>query len=215
MDFYEKYWRKEGDTDAVAARPPEWNEKDLRRVMDAIRPFCQGSGLDVGSGNGTFTDQLTRVAQVDRMVGVDVSHTAVETAARLYRHVQFETFDGGKLPFADRSFDFVTLIEVIEHLLDPEALLAEIRRVLKDEGFFIITTTDFNWPKKVLIAACCWEKYFHPCGPHIRFFTRRSLARLLKKSGFQVKAYRWNGSYFGLMPKGQITVARKEASSPS
>jgi len=105
----------------------------------------------------------------------------------------------------------VTLIEVIEHLLDPEALLCEIRRVLKDEGPLIITTSDFNWPKKVLIAACCWERYFHPAGPHIRFFTRSSLARLLDKLGLRVVAYRWNASYFGLMPKGQITVARKGA----
>jgi len=211
MQYYEKYWRGEGDASAVAALPPEWSAKDLTRVMSTLRPFCKGGGLDVGCGDGYFTDQLARMATVDRMAGVDVSRTAIERARSSYGHVPFATFDGGKLPFADNSFDFVTLIEVIEHLLDPEALVREIHRVLKDSGRLMITTTDFNWPKKVLIAAGCWEKYFHPTGPHIRFFTRASLAALLRKTCFHITAYRWNGSYLGLMPKGQIMIAHKEA----
>ncbi|MGE5279428.1 MAG: class I SAM-dependent methyltransferase [Deltaproteobacteria bacterium] len=208
--FYERYWRKENDVLAPAALPPQWRETDLRRVLDFIGQACSGQGLDVGCGDGFFTNALSRLPGVETVTGADVAQAALNEARKRCPKLSLRLIEKGRLPFSDASFDFVTLIEVAEHILDVEQLFGEVRRVLRPAGRLIVTTTDFNWPKKVLIAALCWEKYFYPTGPHIRFFTRRSLRRFLDTAGFKVTAYRWNGSYLGMMPKGQIVIARKK-----
>jgi hypothetical protein len=46
-----------------------------------------------------------------------------------------------------------------------------------------------------------YEKY--------RIFTRKSLKDILRKSGFSVFSYQWNGRYFGIMPMGQIMICKK------
>ena len=72
-----------------------------------------------------------------------------------------------------------------------------------------MTTTDFNWLKKIIIASFYWDKFFYPNNPHIRFFTKKTLIEMCKKYSLQLVDYKWNKSYFGLMPKGQMIVFKK------
>lgn len=207
--YYEKYWRSQGHREGVANLPPEWNEDDLERVLGFLKPVCRGDVLDVGCGNGVFTVRLKNYKGVKKVIGVDVSHEAIRQAKGKYPSVDFRVTAAETFPFGDGSFDLVTLVDVAEHVIDVEGLFLEIGRILKDSGILFITTTDFNWIKRVLIAAFFWEKYFYPQNPHIRFFTKCSLSAILKKAGFEVFAHQWHGSYFGVMPKGQLVLARK------
>ena len=101
------------------------------------------------------------------------------------------------------------MIEVIEHLVDIEGTLKELFRVMKPGGILLITTTDFNLLKQVIIAMFFFEKYFYPTNPHIRFFKKSTLADILSKNGFSIIKYAWNGDYLKIMPKGQMILAQK------
>lgn len=63
--------------------------------------------------------------------------------------------------------------------------------------------------KQIIIATFFWNKYFYPTNPHIRFFNKSTLKDILGKHGFKIIKYSWNGSYFKIMPKGQIVIAQK------
>lgn len=104
---------------------PQWHLWS-RRVDPAVSNCC-GLVLDIGSANGWLRSFLSPSAAY---VGLDYPVTAVG----LY-HTRPDIFgDAASLPFASGSFDSVACYEVLEHVLEPEAVLAEIARVLAPGG---------------------------------------------------------------------------------
>ncbi len=95
-----------------------------------------------------------------------------------------------RLPFADASFDVALYCEVIEHMTnDPRQSLMELKRVLKPQGFLILTTPNVARLENVarLIAgANIYDPYsgYGPYGRHNREYTRHELSLLLPHCGF-------------------------------
>jgi len=209
MDYYERYWKGNHEEEGIATSPPIWKEEELRRVIGVAEPYCQGHVLDLGCGEGTFTFHLNKLDKIKKITGTDISQIAISQAKKKYPGVEFITVAATTLPFPKESFDFIAMVELVEHILDIKQMLTEVNRVLKPGGYILVTTTDFNLLKKVIIATFFWEKYFYPTNPHIRFFTKQTLKESLNKTGFEIFKYKWNGSYAGIMPKGQIVLAKK------
>ena len=85
--------------------------------------------LDLGCFKGILVDKLKDFSTV----GLDV------TTAGLMKPGRYVLGIGEQLPFKDDSFDCVAMTEVIEHILEPERIFEELRRVLKDGGYLLIT----------------------------------------------------------------------------
>lgn len=83
-----------------------------------------GRVLDVGCGDGLLAMALMRIRPDLKVEGVDV-------VPRLKSMMPVTLYDGLKLPFADKSFDYVTIVDVLHHTLDPAAVLAEASRVAR------------------------------------------------------------------------------------
>jgi len=209
-EYYERYWAQEtSDEKGFANAPPERHIEELNRIMGILKPYVSGCLLDVGCGDGSISDGLSKLPGVIEVHGVDISNTAIRIATSKYPHVKFRVAQVTDLPFGSNFFDVVTAIEVIEHVYDTQLMFKEFSRVIKKGGYLIITTTDFNLLKKIAIALGDWDKYFYPTNPHIRFYSKKSLDAILCRFGFRKVSHRWNGNYFGMMPKGQIMVAKK------
>ena len=215
-NYYERYWRNQFGLDqrsncqGFEEGPDRWSESDLQRVLSFCSGMLTGKVLDAGCGDGFFLSQLTCFDEVKDITGIDISEKAIERALEKYPKNPFRQASLNKIPFENASFDSIVMVEVIEHLVDIDGTLEDLSRVLKPGGLLLITTTDFNWLKAVIIAMFYFEKYFYPTNPHIRFFTKTTLAEVLLAHGFEVFKYSWNGSYLGLMPKGQMVLARKK-----
>lgn len=207
--YYERYWGKHLGYKGISSSPPIWQQADLNRIKTVFEPFAQGRGLDIGCGDGFFTESLSRFRQVKEVMGVDLAKSAIGLAKQRHPEIKFGVASATQLPFRDDSFDFITGVELVEHVLDTEQLFKEFNRVLKKGGKLLITTTDFNFLKKLIVAVRFWDRYFYPTNPHIRFYSQSSLKEILNEFGFKVLKYCWHGSYFGLMPKGQIMIAQK------
>ncbi|MFA5089685.1 MAG: class I SAM-dependent methyltransferase [Candidatus Omnitrophota bacterium] len=208
--FYEKYWAHETvDSRAHASKTPQWTKENLEIIFRAASNFFKGGRLlDVGCGDGEFLKNLKQRFTA-RACGVDISETALKIAQSSNYDSGFISGEITDLPFKDNTFDFITIVEVAEHIIDTYSLFKELFRVLRPHGRLLVTTSDFNFLKKIIIAGLFFDKYFYPTGPHIRFFTHKTLKNLMERCGLKEISYSWNGSYLGIMPRGQILIAEK------
>ena len=174
-DFYEGVWAGAPDD------PEPWAWRRRRALLLAeARPGERV--LDLGCGAGRFLAAL-RDAGADA-VGVELAEHALERAARNVPGADLRRFDGG-IPLGHGEVDLVWCSEVLEHVPDTIGLLTEIRRVLRPAGRLLLTVPDHGRLKRTLIAFAHFDAHFDPQGQHLRFYSRRSLTRALRATGFE------------------------------
>ncbi len=145
------------------------------------------AALDLGAGDG----RLTRELRATEVTIADVSPRALARAReRLPAARSVELEPGVALPLDDASFDLVLCAETIEHVQDVQRLLSEARRVLRAGGVLAITTPSHGRATGLRVLVRGFESVFDPLSPHLRFFTARSLARLLDEMGFELESSR-------------------------
>lgn len=102
-------------------------------------PAGGAAHLDFGCGDGRFLAAL-RSKGIERLVGADAGEEAVRRAMDRSDGLEIvHVRPGASLPFADGEFSSISLMDVLEHVDRQEALLAELRRVLRDDGILIVT----------------------------------------------------------------------------
>lgn len=195
--FYDRY---------VASGHAAWREDRVDRIVRRLSGE-HGALLDVGCGNGRNLLRLREASPGLVLSGTDISESGCATV----RELGFDArpADAGEaLPFDPDSFDFVLCGEVIEHVVDPDGLLIELRRVLKPGGRLILTTPNLAYAVNRLLLLCGvqplftetslkknYGRYFSFLGQgrretqgHLKIFTRRALCELLTDCGFEVLA---------------------------
>jgi SAM-dependent methyltransferase len=112
------------------------------KVLELVTPYLDGKKILVaGSGQGEFEQRLLSQS-VDRELisSIDIDPSQFKIDALECGYCDLNT----KAPFADKSIDIWLSIEVIEHLHNPQNLIDEAHRVLKDDGWLFITTPNVH-----------------------------------------------------------------------
>ena len=108
----------------------------------------RGAVLDIGCGDGQLALALMKLRPDLRIEGVDV-------VARPKTLIPVAQYDGVKLPFADKSFDFVTIVDVLHHTADPTVVLSEASRVAR-EGVVIKDHLREGWLAQATLSFMDW-----------------------------------------------------------
>lgn len=175
-----------------------------RKIMRFLHGRKASRLLDVGCGDGNLGLWLGQALGAEEIFGIGVSSANVEVAmGKGIKAIKLDV-DEFDFPFDSDYFDAVFCGEVIEHLFDPDHLLDEMYRVLKPEGFCIITTPNLGgWHCRLLLLAG-YQPYSvsaslrHPdagrlvkrlggAEDHIRLFTLRALKELLAIHHFKIE----------------------------
>ncbi len=144
--FAEEYKSLHGKNVASSGESPEYfaeyKMKDLKKIVE-VTPAVPVSGnfLDFGAGIGASVPFFRKHLPLAHLTCVDVSKNSLEIAASNFGNtVDYVTFDGTYLPFADNSFDAAYACCVFHHISPKEHIhhLRELRRVLKTNGIIVI-----------------------------------------------------------------------------
>lgn len=154
-----------------------------RRCRFVTRFKHGGRLLDVGCATGTFLADIRDFGNWQPL-GVEMNPRAAAIARR--RHgldVVIARFEEMELPA--RTFDAVTLWDVLEHLPDPGARLRSIRRGLKLDGLLFLSV-----PVLDSLDARLFRRYWigFDLPRHLQVFSRQSLTQMLDQAGFRIVA---------------------------
>jgi 2-polyprenyl-3-methyl-5-hydroxy-6-metoxy-1,4-benzoquinol methylase len=142
--------------------------------------------LDVGCGEGRFAAELAR--RGFPVVGVDVAEEPLRRARAREPALEVQIVPAeGQWPLADASFDVVWAGETIEHVADTVGWLSEVHRVLRPGGRLLLSTPAHGRLRMLALAlsGTRFDRHFDPRADHLRFYSRRTLARLLADLGFR------------------------------
>jgi SAM-dependent methyltransferase len=153
---------------------------EFARVLEHLARFAGGGRLvEIGCAYGVFLE-LAR-ARFD-VLGVEVSEAAASRARARGLDVLAELPPTEEL-CARGPFDAAVLLDVIEHLEDPAAVLASLRPALRGGAALLLTTGDFG----SILARAAGRRWRLMTPPqHLHFFTRASLEALLARTGYAV-----------------------------
>ena len=190
-------------------------EENRRAILETLEPRPGGVLLDLGCADGRVTIRIAEGAGVARAVGVElIEHLADDARERGIEVVGADL--NGRLPYEDGSFDVIHANQVIEHLWHTDNFLKEIRRLLKPDGYAVVSTNNLASWHNVVSLIMGWQP--PPCHPsdelivgnpvglmegvggargqmHLRVFTGRALAGVADHHGLHADVARTVGYY--------------------
>jgi len=169
----------------------------------------RGRVMEWGCGAGRMLGAV-RAARPDlSLVGLDLSRAALTAAAERHPQIEFRRCEPGAaaLPAADGEFDAVFVLDALEHVDDPERVLAELQRVLAPGGALHLNVpcegdalSIWRWLPP---PARFWKREL---GGHLARFRRADVRRLLTDAGFAIERTRYSLHLLGNLADG-ITFA--------
>jgi ubiquinone/menaquinone biosynthesis C-methylase UbiE len=161
--------------------------------LDLLGVWPGARVLDVGCQVGRLVLRLQE--RGCEAFGVDIVHHDLLSGQRLMAGREppatFVWGDGGRLPFVDAVFDFVTCTETLEHAADDALMLREMARVLRPGGRLVVSVPTVL-PE--LVASHFYDLYYDDPFGHRRIYTRRRLAKVVESAGLRVYAQRMRNS---------------------
>ena len=96
-------------------------------------------GIDIGCGEGHMLNSLYDRGLVKEIMGIDLDHERVEYAQNKYPNIRFCIEDVYELKLPKNKYDYVMALEILEHLPEPSLALENMRKIIKPNGFIILS----------------------------------------------------------------------------
>ena len=171
---------KYGSTNPVVRRLMSGFHAALDELWELAAPR---SVLDVGCGEGVLTAEWAQRLGDRRVVGIDLDDQKLraEWEGRRRPNLEFRAEEATRLSFADGEFDLAAAIEVLEHVPDPEATVAEMARVA-ERWLLVSVPREPLWRGLNMVRGAYWGALGNTPG-HVNHWSRRSFVSLLARHG--------------------------------
>jgi 2-polyprenyl-3-methyl-5-hydroxy-6-metoxy-1,4-benzoquinol methylase len=171
---------KYGSTNPVVRRLMAGFERDMHELLDRASP---GSILDVGCGEGVLTQKWAEQLRDGRVVGIDLDDPKLreQWERRRRPNLEFRAATADRLPYGDGEFQAATAMEVLEHVPEPEAVLAEMARV-SSRWILVSVPREPLW-RALNMARGAYLRELGNTPGHLNHWSKRRFASLLRRHG--------------------------------
>ncbi len=168
-----------------------WNKAHEKMYNDFCDRFIKnksGKLLDVGCGLGYFVKKASSFSKW-QVFGYEMSKPAVKFAKE---KLNLKNIFYGRVEdsdFEEKSFDIITLWDVIEHIPNPHGLLSYLNKILKDDGFLFIHTPNIKiqLPKakiKKMIKGIREGGHYMEAKDHVNIYSMETMSKVLERNNF-------------------------------
>ncbi len=120
--------------------------KNRKIILDSIEH--KESILDIGCGNGEFTNELNKIAKT---TAIDISEEMIKIAKKTFPSINFMTSSIYKIPFQEKTFDTTVCLNTLHHVKDTETAIKELCRVTKYQILIEIKNKNsINYLRRIL-----------------------------------------------------------------
>ena len=162
-----------------------------RKLVEKCTGLKKGALLDVGSGVGTFVNEMKQHGW--DVTGIEPDRGARTVAKKLYGLELSGSDSFYHLP--SFGFDAITLWHVLEHVHDLSVYVQQLKALLKEKGRLFIAVPNYT-SKDAAIYKEYWAAYDVP--RHLYHFSSRSMQALMEKNGLKLLRYKpmWYDSFY-------------------
>ncbi|MGA1824435.1 MAG: class I SAM-dependent methyltransferase [bacterium] len=145
--------------------------------------------LEIGPGEGLFGRVLKEKFNV-QLWGIEQDSVSAEKASQYFDTIFCDDFKNVFSELPEQYFDCVIFNDVLEHFEDPWDVLQKVKKILNDKGYIVASIPNVRYWRN--LQKLLLQKDWHYCEKgildrtHLRFFTKKSIMRLFKESGYQV-----------------------------
>lgn len=175
----------------------------MRRYLDALLENRKNKLkiLDVGCADGVIFKDYTPKAD---FYGIDIAEPLLKKAQKNGYKTFLLDIEQQKLPFKNEFFDVIIAGEMIEHVVNTDWFMCEINRVLKKNGYLIISIPNINqWISLFMMIFFDLPPRYSARfrAPHVRDFTFKTMKGCLKEFGFEIKKRSGTGIFLPFINK--------------
>lgn len=179
LDYYRKYHLEQNSYNMKMWK----NTSRVQYLVDFITKHTKPGEkvLDVGCGDMYLAERLPEFDWTGIDINPDMSNKKAVT----------HNIEEYPYPFSDGQFDTVVCSEVLEHVFNPLNVNKEIKRILKPNGIYVLSTPNFDWIDHFMchFRQLDFDYDRHWTMEHIHQYTPDAHTKLLFKSGFEVLEY--------------------------
>jgi len=176
---YDEYWKNRG-----------FHAPSLNRAKIISKYIEPGSRiLDIGCGDGTIIEYLSKNNEPQEIIGIDISQKAVDYVnARGYKVFKIDVFSNEFIEFLkDKKFDYIMITEVLEHVQDPEEIILKIKNYFTKAIYISIPNAGFFVNRlRLLFGRFPLVMIQQNIKEHIRFWTLKDFVYWCNYFGFEV-----------------------------
>jgi SAM-dependent methyltransferase len=160
--------------DEVYQSTSKQRTKCFEKIFDMIQKYhTSGNLLDIGCATGLLLDVASSKFNT---YGVEPSTWSRGQCNK--KHIMYSSLE----EVDDVRFDVITMLGVIEHIPDPDALMSVVAKRLNPGGIFVVYTGDVE----ALLPRILKKRWWWYQGMHLHYFSRRTLGMLLKKHNMNI-----------------------------
>lgn len=173
----------------------------MERLEKKLKIIEGGNVLDIGSGRGEFIHIIKEFKSFNKITANDIEQRSEDFIKEHFKdiNIEFVKADASNLPFDDNSFDTVCISNSLHHLPNMEKILAEMKRVLRDGGNFIINEMYCNNQNEAQMSHVLLHHWFAKIDKvfgkyHDETFTKKQIENIVNKlelSNYEIIDYCW------------------------